>query len=93
MTKITPSKIKGVVLSIIFATILFAILPTLYTDIIQNFYNFTDDLAGMTTQLGTGPAGFAGDVSTYAGWFWVIGPFIMVIGLALGLLAFKKGRR
>lgn len=92
-SKVNSGMIVGVIVAVIFAMVLFSILPTVYPDMIQDYYNFTSELELLSTELGTGPSTFAGNMHEYAGWFWVLGPFLLVIGIALTLFKGGRGRR
>lgn len=90
--RVTSGKIMGIVMVVLFSTVLLSILPTLLPTVIQAFYNLTGEMALLTTELGTGPTTFISNVPTYVGWFWVIGPLLLGISIALGVFGKGRGR-
>lgn len=90
--KVSSGKIMNIVYIVLFSTVLLSMLPTLLPTVIEAFYNLTAEMALLTTELGTGPTTFISNVPTYVGWFWVIGPLLLGISIALGVFGKNKGR-
>lgn len=92
--KVTAGKIVGVIISLIMVLVLFSMLPNILPSVINSVNTlFGTDGLNNATLVGTGPASFASNVSTYLGWFWVVSPFVLVIGVILALFLRGKGRR
>ena len=87
--KIGHDKITGLIVSVIMLTVLLAVASTVIPTGSQAFYDLSTSLSNATV-LGTGAVAFAADMPSYVGWFWVLGPFVLVIGLVVGLF-FKGG--
>lgn len=70
-------------------TVLLGVLESTVPTSAQAFYDFTAGLTN-TSVYGADAVAFAGDVPGYLGWFWVIGPFVMVIMIVLGIFGLKR---
>lgn len=82
--------IKAAIIGLIFLTVLVSILP----DLILDSGEAVNDLSGMyegnSTVFGTGPSELGGNIDEYAGWFFVIGPFILIITVVLGIFMSRR---
>lgn len=88
--KIGTGTIVGLILGLIFLTVLLSVADDTIPTAATAYHNLSDTIASNTDVFGTDAASFAGDTDGYLGWFWVIGPFVMVIMLVLSLF---RGRR
>lgn len=93
--KVNAGTIISVVLAILFATVLFKMLPSLIPSIATSVHNLSDTLSGDGDLIGTEAAAFAGEMDSLTGWFWVIGPMVLVILVAVSLFktSGRRGRR
>lgn len=74
-----------VIMALIMLTVLLKVLPSTLPTAATSFHNLTDVLAANTEVYGTEAAAFAGDLDTLMGWFWVLAPFILVLGVVLAI--------
>ena len=81
----------GLIVGIIFIVILVSMSSTLIPTGAVAYHNMSDTLAANGEALGTDAAAFAGNTDSWLGWFWVVGPFILVIYLVINL--FLKPKR
>lgn len=86
-----PNAIVSLIMVLIFATILLSVGRTTIPTAATAYHNLSDSLASETDVLGTDAAAFAGDTDGYVGWFWALGPFVLVIGIVMAV--FMKKRR
>lgn len=89
--RIGPGMIKGAIISLIMLTVFLSILPDLIIDSATSVSELSDAYAANTTVLGTGAASIGGNIDDWTGYFWVLGPFILIITIVLGV--FVSGRR
>lgn len=89
--KVTPMVIVGAILAILFASVLFQVLNGTVPVAATSFHNFSDTMAAQTDVVGSGAATFAASMDDYAGWFWVIGPFAMVVLIIVGIFLVYGG--
>lgn len=88
--KLSAGMIYGAITVVILASVLFSVISSSAPTAVDAFYNMTSTLAGKTTELGTGPANFFGNLNTYGGWFLAVGALSLAIYVFGGML---KGRR
>jgi hypothetical protein len=93
MTQVNKNTIVNTILVVLFGVVLLKMLPSL----IPLASNAAADLfttLGNNTASGVGveAAAFATEVPSILGWFWIVSPVILVIGLALGMFAYGKGK-
>lgn len=92
--KITTRTIVALIMSLIFVVVLFQMLPGLLPQAITSVNSlFSASILGNETLVGAAPAAFAANVTSYLGWFWVVSPFVLVIGIILGLFLVGGRRR
>lgn len=89
---VTTGKITGAILGILMLVVFVSMLPSLISVGATSVSNLFTNLSGMGAVIGTDAAAFAGNANGYIGWFWVIGPFILVVGFIVALFL-KRGRR
>lgn len=86
---------SGAIVSLVLVIIMLTVLVSVAEDVIPTgataYHNLSDTLAADSAVLGTDAASFAGDTDDYLGWFWVLGPFVLVLMAIVGI--FMKGRR
>lgn len=88
--KITSGVIIGLIVSLIMLQVLVGISEDIIPSAAGSYENLSNTLAADTQVLGTDAAAFAGDTDDYMGWFWVLGPFVLVLTVILGVF---RGRR
>lgn len=88
--KVTAGVIVGLIVALIMLQVLVGVAEDVIPTAAEDYHNLSDTLAGSTAILGTDAAAFAGDTDDYLGWFWVLGPFILVLAVVLGVF---RGRR
>lgn len=93
MARVGTGTITALVIGVIMLTVLFSVAVTVIPTGATAFHNLSDALAGDGDIIGTDAAAFAGNTDTYVGWFWVIGPFVLMISLVIGLFLGRGGRR
>lgn len=87
---INPGKIVGLVISVVMLVVLLGVSQTVIPQGAGATYNLFSNLNN-ATHLGTGAVTLAGNIPSYTGWFWVLGPFVLVIAVVLGV--FMAGRK
>lgn len=90
---INSGKIKGLIVGIVMLVVLISVAETMVPTGAEAFHNLTDTLGDETDTLGTDAAAFADDMDDYVGWFWALGPFILVISVVLAAFTLGGGRR
>lgn len=91
-SKITPATIVGVILLFVFATALLNMLPT-------QIDSMSTAVGAVITELndsdvyGTGPATFADNMGSNLGWFWVVGAFVAILTVILGIFGLRSYMR
>lgn len=93
MVKINQNVILSLITGVIFLVILLGISSSLIPTAATAYHNFSDAMAEQSEVVGTDAATFAGNTDNYLGWLWVAMPFLMVLGLIIGLFVIKRGRR
>lgn len=84
-----PGMIKGAIVALIFLTVFVSILPSL----IHTSALSVKDLAteyGNTTVYGSSASAIGTQIDDWTGYFWVLGPFVLIIGIIVAL--FMKRR-
>lgn len=81
--------ITGVIFLVIFLGIASSMIPTAAT----SYHNFSDAMAAQGAVVGTQAASFAGQTDDYLGWLWVAMPFLLILGLILGLFMIRGRSR
>jgi len=92
MAKISSNSITALVIGVVMIVVLFNVMVSVVPLGTTAVHNLSDALVGQSATIGTGPATFAGQIDELSGWFWVVGPLVLVLGLVIGLFL-KKGRR
>lgn len=87
--KLSTGMITGLIVSIVLITVLLNVARTTIPIAATAFHNLTDSQAAATGVYGTNAASLAGNFDDYAGYFWVLGPFVLVIGVAMALFLRK----
>lgn len=77
--------IKGIVVAILMLTVLISMLPSLILTNAEAVYDLSTMYAANSTYLGADAAALGANVNDWTGWFWVIGPLLMLITTILGL--------
>lgn len=90
---VNTGKIRAMIIGVIMMVVLFKIAATLVPTGAQAYHNLSDTLKADTDVLGTDAAAFAGDTDDYVGWFWVLGPFLLVISVVLAVFTLGGRRR
>lgn len=93
MVHISAGTIKGALMTVLFGTVLFMMLPKVVPLAITAVSDFWTNLSGSSDTLGAGPASLAGTMNSITGWFWVLAAFGLVIGTVFGIFILTKGRR
>jgi hypothetical protein len=83
--RIGVGTIKGAIIGLIFLTVLVSILPDLILDSGEAVNDLSGMYAGNSTVFGSGASDLGGSIDEYAGWFFVLGPFILIITVVLGV--------
>lgn len=89
--RISAGTIVGVIIALIMITVLLKILPTTIPTAATAYHNLTDDMAADTDVYGTDASAFAGDLDDLLGWFWVFSPFVLTLGVVLGVFLKRRG--
>jgi hypothetical protein len=91
--KINEKTIMTTIVVVLFGVVLLRMLPSLIplasgaaSDLFVTLGNNT------ASKVGEEAATFASTVPSILGWFWVIGPVILVITLAIGMFKHKQHR-
>lgn len=82
----------SIITGIILLTVMVSMLPSIIVTGATATHNLSDGLAGQSATIGSAPASFAGNIDDYMGWFWVLGPFILVLTAVVGLFLGNKRR-
>lgn len=88
--KIGPGMIKAAIIGIIFMVVLLQILPDLIVDGATAVHNLSDSLAAESDVLGSDAASLGGDIDDYTGYFWVVGPLVLVISIIVGIFLRRR---
>lgn len=83
--KVGTGMIVSVVIGILMLTVLFSILPDTIPTATTAVHNLSDSLNAQSAVIGTGASTFAGNLDSLTGWFWVIGPLVLVIVFVTGM--------
>lgn len=89
--KVGAGAIVGLILSLIMLTVFLSVAEDTIPTAATAYHNLSDTLAGNSAIYGTDAASFAGDTDDYLGWFWALGPFVLVIGIVLAVFM-RRGR-
>lgn len=89
---VNAGKIKGLILVVIFASVLFSVAVSVVPTLVSNMYGLTTNLSADSTALGSGAATLIGNSNTYFGWFLAVGLILMFLGIAMGIFAIRKGK-
>lgn len=89
---VTSGKIKGLLITVVLATLFFAMAPDLVYELSQGVSSFLQMIAGNETLYGAGPAGIATVVKNNWGYFLAVGVLTLVISVVAGIFAMKKRR-
>jgi hypothetical protein len=89
---VKEKNITNVIYVVIFAVVLLTMLPSLIPLASNAAADLFTTLGNNTVSaVGTDAAAFALQMPDLLGWFWILGPIVLVIGIAMGM--FKSGRR
>ena len=88
---VNTKTIINLLMSIVFMVVLLSVAAQLIPVGAEAFYDMTQSMTN-TTILGAGPVAFAEITPALLGWFWVLGPFILVIMIVIGIFLKKRGR-
>lgn len=81
--------IKAAIVGLIFLTVLLSILPDLIHTSAESVQTLSTELSNSTI-YGSGAANIGSNLSTWTGYFWVIGPLLLIITIVLGLFMRKR---
>ena len=90
---VSTGKITGLIVGIVLMVVLFSVAQSVIPTGATAFYNLMHTGLSNTTVLGTGAVSLATSMPGWVGYFWVLGPFTLVITLILGFFALKGRRR
>lgn len=85
-----PGMIKGAIVALMFLTVLISMLPRLIHQNAIAVVELSEEY-GNTTLYGEGASELGTQVDDWTGYFWVIGPLVLIITVVLGI--FLKRRR
>lgn len=90
------SLVLVIIMLVVFINIIEDVIPsgaTAYYNLSETFSCTNETKCGMNADqvYGSDAASFAGDTNDYLGWFWVLGPFVLVLMAVVGI--FMRGRR
>lgn len=88
--KINPGMIIGVLLSLIFLGLLLKIATAVIPQAASSYHTFATSVSGNSTLYGADAAAFAADTPGYLGYFWVLGPFVLVLMLIIGMFMRRR---
>ena len=93
MAKVNERSIVGVIMVVLFGVVLLKMLPSLIPLASNSAADLFTTLGNNTVSgVGTEASAFSLEMPSILGWFWIVGPILLVIGIALGM--FKgSGRR
>lgn len=85
-----PGMIKGAIVALIFLTVFVSILPDLIETSADSVQTLAEGYTANATLYGTGASTIGGKIDDWMGYFWVLGPFVLIIGIVVKLF---MGRR
>lgn len=88
--RIGAGMIKAAIIGLVFMTVLVSILPSLINTSAISVQTLSDEYSN-TTLYGTSASTIGTQIDNWAGYFWVLGPFIMVIGVITGIFMKRRG--
>lgn len=88
--RIGVGMIKSAIIGLIFMTVLLNILPDLIDDSATAVHNMSSDFAAGTDIYGTSAASLGGSIDDWTGYFWVVGVFVLVIGVITGIFMRRR---
>ena len=91
MVKVSTGMITGAIVALVMAVVFLSMLPTLIPTATKAVHNLSDAIGNDGENIGTGAAALGDNIDDWTGYFWVVGPLVLVIGVVLSL--FLKGRR
>lgn len=81
--------IKAVLVGVIFLTVLLAMLPTLIHTSQESVTSLATEYSN-STLYGTGASAIGTQIDDYSGYFWVIGPLVLIITFVLGVFMSRR---
>ncbi len=90
---VNAGKIKGLIITVIMASILFSVGVSVVPTLVTNMYGLTTNLSAESEALGSGPATLIGSANQYFGWFLALGLILLFLSIGMGIFAVRKGRR
>lgn len=88
--RIGPGMIKGAIVGLVLLTVFLSILPDLIIDSATSVNELSDAYAANTTVLGDNAASIGGSIDEWTGYFWVLGPFILIIGFITAMFMRRR---
>jgi hypothetical protein len=90
---INQNSIKTTIVTVLFAVVLLTMLPSLIPLASNASANLFTTLGNNTVSgIGTEASAFALTLPSLLGWFWVIGPILLVMGIAFAMYSGSKGK-
>lgn len=87
---VSTGMIKGFIVGLIMLTVFLSIAPNLIHTSAVSVTALSTELSN-STLYGSGAAAIGGQIDDWTGYFWVVGPLILLITVILGV--FLRGRR
>lgn len=88
--QIGAGMIKGAIIALVFLTVFLSILPSLIHTSAESVQTLSTELSNATI-YGDSAAGLGGQIANWTGYFWVLGPLVLIIGLVTKLFM-SRGR-
>lgn len=92
-TKVNSGLIVGLILSVVFFTVLLSVASNVIPTGAMAYHSLATAFGGNSTIYGSGASSFATNTIAYVGWFWVLAPFILTVGLIMALFVVGGRRR
>jgi len=78
------------ILVLVFLSVLLSVLTSTIPTAASAYHTLAQSFAGNTTIYGSEASAFATQSMSYMGWFWVVGAFVMVVLLVLGVFGLNR---
>lgn len=86
---IGPGMIKGIIVSLIFLTVLLKISPSLIHTSQESVQELGTEFSN-SSMYGAGASSIGTQISDYSGYFWVVGVLLVIITVVLGVFMTRR---